>query len=90
MSLSAVTSCENTRDLQSSNSLKWPHVSSFFQQIFDTATNTPNNSLTFKCLLCVLRRKLISVSHTSNANLRGHIKVIIIFFILYSLILYLI
>jgi len=90
MSLSTVTSSENTRDLQSSNSLKWPCVSSFFQQIFDTATSTRNNSLAFKCLLCVPRRKLISVSHTSNANLRSHIKVIIILYFLYSLILYLI
>lgn len=90
MSLSTVTSSENTRDLQSSNNLKWPRISSFFQQIFDNATNTRNNSLTFKCLLCVPRSKLISVSHTSNANLRSHIKVIIIFCVLYSLILYLI
>ena len=53
MSLSTVTSSENTRDLQFSNSLKCPRVSSFFQQIFDTATNTRNNSSTFECLLCV-------------------------------------
>lgn len=55
---------------------KWPHINSFFQQIFDIKTKS-EMSLSFKCVLCLPKRKIVSASHSSNANLRTHIKVIL-------------
>lgn len=56
---------------------KWSCINSFFQQLFDVKTlkNKSETGLSFKCLLCLPKQKIVSASQSSNANLRTHIKV---------------
>jgi len=53
---------------------KWPCINSFFQQLFDVKAKS-ETGLSFKCLLCLPKQKILSASQSSNANLRTHIKV---------------
>ncbi|XP_050064720.1 uncharacterized protein LOC126553618 [Aphis gossypii] len=52
---------------------KWSCINSFFQQLFDVKTKS-ETGLSFKCLLCLPKLKIVSASQSSNANLRTHIK----------------
>lgn len=56
---------------------KWPCINSFFQQLFDVKTlkTKSETGLSFKCLLCLPKQKIVCASQSSNANLRTHIKV---------------
>jgi len=53
---------------------KWSCINSFFQQLFDVKTKS-ETGLSFKCLLCLPKQKIVSASQSSNANLRTYIKV---------------
>lgn len=54
---------------------KWNHLKNFFKETSDSAKGNSNNNITFQCLLCIPKVKIISTSTTSNSNLRSHIKV---------------
>lgn len=53
---------------------KWSCINSFFQQLFDIKAKS-ETGLSFKCLLCLPKQKIVSASQSSNANLRTHVKV---------------
>lgn len=52
---------------------KWNYLKTFFKETLHSAEG--NSNITFQCLLCIPKIKLISTSITSNSNLRSHIKV---------------
>jgi hypothetical protein len=59
-------------DTSQSKCTKWSHLNKYFKE---TLHSDGNNNITFKCLLCIPKEKLISTSTSSNSNLRSHIKV---------------
>ncbi|KAL4154050.1 hypothetical protein QTP88_001883 [Uroleucon formosanum] len=58
-------------DTSQSECTKWSHLNKYFKE---TLHSDGNNNITFKCLLCIPKEKLISTSTSSNSNLRSHIK----------------
>ncbi|XP_016662810.1 uncharacterized protein LOC103310757 isoform X1 [Acyrthosiphon pisum] len=54
---------------------KWSCINSFFQQLFDIKAKS-ETGLSFKCLLCLPKQKIVSASQSSNANLRTHVKLV--------------
>ncbi|KAF0716715.1 Uncharacterized protein FWK35_00031341 [Aphis craccivora] len=58
-------------DTSQSKCTKWSHLNKYFKE---TLHSDGNNNITFKCLLCIPKEKLISTSTSSNSNLRSHIK----------------
>ncbi|CAI6359536.1 unnamed protein product [Macrosiphum euphorbiae] len=58
-------------DTSQSKCTKWSLLNKYFKETLQSADG---NNITFKCLLCIPKEKLISTSTSSNSNLRSHIK----------------